>query len=113
MIKHLDQPITRDIASAFAIDAVRESHVVSRHGFGHGPRSRARPEEPIRHLLAGSNFRKGAVFGVVEVESENFLTRRGGRGFGHGKMKRRREALQPPRGCRQFCRSENGLCHYL
>lgn len=57
-----------DITRAGAVDGVAHGHVVGRHRFGDGARGSAHFEEPCGGFLAGSDFREGAVFRVIEIE---------------------------------------------
>ena len=85
MIQHGDEPVPRNIAGTVSVDGITHLHVVSGNALRHGPGSPAHPEKPGRRLLAGADFREGAVFGGIKIELEGFLA--GGwdiGSYGHG-----------------------------
>jgi hypothetical protein len=75
VVQHGFQPLAADIAIGMAVNGVADGHVVGRNGLGDGAGGAADAEEPPGHLLPGADFRKGAVFGRVQIDLERLLMR--------------------------------------
>jgi hypothetical protein len=70
VVEHEREALARHVAGRLAVDGVAEGHVVGGDGLGDGAGGAARLEEHARDLLAGADFREGAVLGIVEIDRE-------------------------------------------
>ena len=70
MIEHEVEALAGDVTRGLAVDGIAEDHVVGGDGLGDGAGSAAGLEKDARDLLAGTDFGKRAVDGLVEIDRE-------------------------------------------
>ena len=75
VLEHRLKPLAAHIAATRAVNRIAESHVVSGHRFGDRPRRAADREEMPRDFLPSSDFSKGSVESLAEIDLQRLARR--------------------------------------
>ena len=82
VVEHRREARRGDIAIGATIDRIAHGHVVGGDRLGHQAGGAGNPEKPVGGLLAGADFRKGAIHLRIQVEFEGLVV--SGRFHGDG-----------------------------